>query len=128
MEKRSHATKDIQHAVEEALKYNTTRVEMIIQLFTKLTQEQTQVTSRRSGLYGLGAVSVTLYQRGRNLQFLDSIVAPICRCFSDKDTKVQQAACDVIFNVIKIYSEAMLSNQYFDKIFDSTITLISSPQ
>ena len=52
---------------------------------------------------------------------------PICTCFADKDSKVQLAACDAIYNVIKNYREEVLKNELFDRIFASTITLISSP-
>ena len=40
---------------------------------------------------------------------------------------MQLAACDAIFNILKNYREAVLRNKYFEKIFDYTITLISSP-
>lgn len=47
--------------------------------------------------------------------------------FDDKDSKVQVAACEAIFNVIKNYREHLLKSKYFEKIFDSTITLIGNP-
>lgn len=44
----------------------------------------------------------------------------------DRDPKVQVAACEAIFNVIKNYREAILKSKFFEKIFDTTITLIGS--
>lgn len=44
----------------------------------------------------------------------------------DKDLKVQVAACESIFNVIKNYREAILKSRFFEKIFDTTIMLIGS--
>ena len=52
---------------------------------------------------------------------------PICQCFQDKDSKVQLAACEAIYNVIKNYREEVLKNELFDPIFGYIITLISSP-
>ena len=44
----------------------------------------------------------------------------------DKDAKVQVAACESIFNVIKNYREAILKSRFFEKIFDTTIMLIGN--
>jgi hypothetical protein len=44
----------------------------------------------------------------------------------DKDSKVQVAACESIFNVIKNYRETILKSRFFEKIFDTTIMLIGS--
>ena len=55
------------------------------------------------------------------------MIVPICNSFSDRDPKVQLAACEAIFNILKNYRESILQNKFFDRIFDSVITLISSP-
>lgn len=47
------------------------------------------------------------------------------RCFKDKEMKVQQAACDALFNIIKIVKEAILRDRdTFQRIFNSVIDLI----
>ena len=51
---------------------------------------------RRSGLYGLSLLAVTLYNN-RMVDHLDKILPPITRSFIDKDVKVQQAACDAMY-------------------------------
>ena len=43
---------------------------------------------------------------------------PICNSFTDRDPKVQLAACDAIFNILKNYRETVLQNKFFDRIFD----------
>jgi Vacuolar 14 Fab1-binding region len=49
----------------------------------------------------------------------------VLRSFKDKDIKVQQAACDALFNIIKIVKEAILKDRAtFLRIFDSVIDLI----
>ncbi len=47
------------------------------------------------------------------------------KCFKDKDFRVQQAACDALFNIIKIVREAILDNkEIFKSIFDSVIDMM----
>jgi hypothetical protein len=49
----------------------------------------------------------------------------VIKSFNDKDSKVQLAACDALFNIIKVSKEAILGCQDFLKIFDEVITLIT---
>jgi vacuole morphology and inheritance protein 14 len=79
---------------------------------------------KRAGLYGISVVTVALYQKKSN-DYLRQLLDPVLRCFQDKDMKVQQAACDALFNIIKIVKEAILRDKAtFLKIFDSVINLI----
>lgn len=47
--------------------------------------------------------------------------------FRDTDPKVQLAACDSIFNILKTYRELVLQNKDFTRIFEQVITLIAGP-
>jgi Vacuolar 14 Fab1-binding region len=50
---------------------------------------------------------------------------PVLRCFGEKDSKVQQAACDALFNIIKIVKEAILDDtEMFKNIFNKVLDLI----
>lgn len=50
---------------------------------------------------------------------------PVLKCFKDNESKVKQAACDALFNIIKIVREAILDNkEIFGKIFDAVIDLM----
>ena len=52
---------------------------------------------------------------------------PICNCLQqDKEPKVQTAACDAMYNIIKSYREEVLKSSLFDRIFTNIIQLISS--
>ena len=44
----------------------------------------------------------------------------------DKDVRVQVAACESIYNVIKQYRPIMLGSKFFEKIFDVTIQLLGN--
>ena len=52
------------------------------------------------------------------------MLLPVLNSFKDKDVKVQQAACDAMFNIIKICKEAILKDKVF-VIFDAVIDLIA---
>ena len=58
---------------------------------------------------------------------MDDIINPIVTAFRDNDPKVQQAACDSCFNILKTYKELVLQNKDFTRIFEQVITLISGP-
>ena len=60
------------------------------------------------------------------MEHLDKILPPITRSFGDKDIKVQQAACDAMFNILKICKEAILRYKKFLDIFDRIIMLIET--
>ena len=52
---------------------------------------------------------------------------PVLRCFSDRDFKVQLAACDSMFNIVKICKEAILKDKNFPQVFDELVALIADP-
>jgi hypothetical protein len=49
----------------------------------------------------------------------------VIKGFADRDPKVQLAACDSMFNIIKICKEAILQSKDFLKVFDEVIDLIT---
>lgn len=130
MEKRSLAIKKVQSEIEEFVNRNEMdAIKMRIDQFKKLTEDFGQAAFRRAGLYGLSAVGVALYQRNvsstqpnlylqKKTQFLESLISPIVNAFRDTDPKVQSAACDAIFNILKSYRELVLQNKDFTRIFE----------
>jgi len=75
-------------------------------------QEKDNPQKRRSGLYGLSVIAVTLYNK-RQVEHLDKLLPPVIKSFHDKDQKVQLAACDAMFNIVKICKEAILRYRNF---------------
>lgn len=53
------------------------------------------------------------------------MLTPVFNGFADRDPKVQLAACDAMFNIIKICKEAILQSKDFLKVFDEVIDLIT---
>ena len=56
---------------------------------------------------------------------LTILLKPVLKSFNDKDSKVQLAACDAVFNIIKVCKETILQEQEFLKIFDEVLALIT---
>ena len=108
-----------------ALKQDNVRIQNKIYGFEKLALDESQPVYRRSGLYGLSAISVALLKT-KNESFFEQIVQTVVIRLEDRDPKVQVAACEAIFNVIKNYREVVLKSKFFEKIFDTTISLIGS--
>jgi hypothetical protein len=49
----------------------------------------------------------------------------VLKRFKDKDVKVMQAACDALFNIIKIVKEAIFDdNEKFQNIFINVLDMI----
>ena len=68
---------------------------------------------------------MTLHQKGQ-VEFLDKLLPPVIKSFDDKDQKVQMAACDAMFNIVKTCKDAILRYKQFLDIFDRIIRLIST--
>jgi hypothetical protein len=66
---------------------------------------------------------MTLKQK-KETGFLDKILPSVIRSFSDKDQKVQLAACDAMYNILKTCKEGILRYKDFLDIFSSIIYLI----
>ena len=48
------------------------------------------------------------------------------KCFKDKEAKVVQAACDSLFNILKIVKEVILEDtEKFLEIFSDVLNMIS---
>lgn len=89
------------------------------------SQERENPQKRRSGLYGLSAIALAL-SNSRNEEYLDKLLVPVINSFEDKDSKVLLAACDSMFNIVRNYTDSILLNKNFLKIFNKVIFLISS--
>lgn len=125
IEKRRAAALDIQNEIEDLMRANNQEaIKQKIKAFDLCTKEDGNAMRKRAGLYGISVITVALYQKGAT-QYLQQLIDPVMGAFKDNDTRVQQAACDALFNIIKIVREAILDKQeIFKKIFDGIINLI----
>lgn len=123
IEKRKQAASDIQQVIEQLmLKKNENDIREKIRAFKMLTEDE-NLQKRRSGLYGLSVISVALYQQ-KSIQHQSLLIQPVITCFTDKEFKVQLAACDAMFNIIKVFKEGIVRTKEFFKIFDGIIEMV----
>lgn len=60
--------------------------------------------------------------------YKSELLRPVIASFKDPDVKIQQAACDAMFNIIKVCKDAILQDKLFFEIFEEIIDLISDFQ
>lgn len=96
-----------------------------IKFFTLLVDDEA-AQKRRSGLYGLGSIAIALYNRGFKNHF-DLMLNPVLFAFEDREPKVQLAACDAMFNILKICKEDILKDPKFPRTFDKILSVVSNP-
>jgi vacuole morphology and inheritance protein 14 len=137
VEKRKQAASELQEYIEKLMDKNqndtiNTRITVFAAMVNPDStygapqqQERDNPQKRRSGLYGLSVIAVTLFNK-KSTEHLDKILPPVIKSLDDKDTKVLLAACDAIFNIVKICKEAILRYKHFLDIFDKIVGLIST--
>ena len=137
VEKRKQAAAELHEIIEKFMNNNqydviSTRIDMFSAMVDAESkqgggthQERDNPNRRRSGLYGLTAIAGTLYQ-SRKVECLAKILPPIIKALNDKDHKVQLAACDAMFNIVKTWKEATLRYRGFLEIFDNIVGLIGT--
>lgn len=67
-----------------------------------------------------------LFNTQKSAKYLPDLLNPVLKGFKDKEYKVQLAACDAMFNIIKICKEAFLQYKEFLTVFNEIINLLMS--
>ena len=90
LEKRLHAARLVEQDIDERLRErDLVAVKVRIVFFSQQAQDFTNITNRRSGLFGLSFVGMAIYQKLRQndhqlheavVQFLDEMITPITQC------------------------------------------------
>lgn len=122
IEKRKQAATEVGDAIDNS---SQSSVGQFIEEFTAMISEDIP-QRRRTGLYGLSAVAVSLYQKGKS-EYLDSLLIPVMSAFSDKEPKVQLAAWDAMFNILMVCKEEIIFNKNFPQTFDRIVSIVSYP-
>lgn len=100
-------------------------IKRLIEFFTNQTEED-QPQRRRTGLYGLSSIAVALYQI-ESSDFLELLIKPVMVAFSDREPKVQLAACDAMFNILKACKDDILKYN-FPETFNKIVSIVSQPE
>ena len=136
-EKRKQAALEIEHIVKELKEAQASQqqqaaaassspskpahdgIRLIIQTLTKEFANSTQSNQRKGGLIGLAATSIALMEE--TPLYLDSLLPPVLRCFSDQESRVRYYACEALYNISKVSRGAILL--YFNELFDGLCKL-----
>lgn len=81
---------------------------------------------RRTGLYGISAIAFAMYQKGTS-EYLTLLLNPVMSKFSDREPKVQLAACDAMFNILMVCKEDIIFDKSFPITFDKIVSIVSYP-
>lgn len=126
IEKRKQAATEVGEAIEDLMKQNKeSDIRRLIEEFTASINVDVP-QRRRTGLYGLSSIAVALYQKGKS-DYLDLLLNPVMSAFSDKEPKVQLAACDAMFNILKVCKEDIIFDKNFPTTFDRIVSVVSYP-
>lgn len=125
IEKRKLAATEIGGITDELVSQNKdTDVKKLIEFFS-IQIDEDQPQKRRTGLYGLSSIAVALYQHGSS-NYLELLIKPVMDAFSDKEPKVQLAAWDAMFNILKVCKDDILKYN-FPLTFDRIVSIVSYP-
>eukprot|EP00004_Rigifila_ramosa_P026515 TRINITY_DN8295_c0_g1_i2.p1 TRINITY_DN8295_c0_g1~~TRINITY_DN8295_c0_g1_i2.p1 ORF type:complete len:751 (+),score=211.07 TRINITY_DN8295_c0_g1_i2:93-2255(+) len=109
------AAVDIENMTKAAIAQDISVVGNIINQLVTSFVASSQSNSRKGGLIGLAAVAIGLGPDYIN-EYLQSLVDPVVRTFSDQDSKVRYYACESLYNISKVARGSIL--RFFNPIFD----------
>lgn len=126
IEKRKQAATEVSEAIDDLVKQNKdSDIRRLIEEFSTAINEDIP-QRRRTGLYGLSSIAVALYKKGKS-DYLDLLLNPVMSAFSDKEPKVQLAACDAMFNILQVCKEDIIFDKNFPQTFERIVTVVSYP-
>ena len=118
---------EIEHIVKElkdgpgsaSTKGSADTVRLILHVLTKDFAHSTQSNQRKGGLIGLAATSIALMDDTPS--YLDALLPPVLKCFSDQESRVRYYACEALYNISKVARGSIL--HYFNEVFDGLCRL-----
>jgi len=107
----------------EKLKKGEILVKKLIRYLTLQLIDSIQPNMKKGGLWALASCSIALYKDiGK---YLEDLIPPMLRCFSDQDAKVRFHACESMYNLAKIARGKIVP--YFHIVFDGLCKLSGDP-
>jgi len=123
---RKQAATEVGEIVDDLVGQNKeTDIKRFIEEFSLMTNEE-MPQRRRTGLYGISAIAVALYQKGTS-EYLSLLLNPVMSKFSDREPKVQLAAWDAMFNILMVCKEDIIFDKSFPITFDRIVSIVSYP-
>ncbi|CAH2045856.1 unnamed protein product [Thlaspi arvense] len=119
-EKRKNAALELESTVKNLTSSGGhDKISKIIEMLIKEFAKSPQSNHRQGGLIGLAAVTIGLSSEAA--QFLEQIVPPVVKSFSDQDSRVRYSACEALYNIAKVVRGEFII--FFNQIFDALCKL-----
>lgn len=123
-EKRKQAAIEIEHLIRDfnvGQGGSTDKIKQVIQSLITDYAYSTQPNNRKGGLIGLSAVAIALVDS--KTSYLDLLLPPVLKCFSDPEARVRYYACEALYNITKVARGGVLL--FFNEIFDGLCKLFA---
>jgi len=121
-DKRKQAAIEIEHLIRDLNPNQGTNTEKIKQIIQTLIVEYAYSSlpnNRKGGLIGLSAIAIALGDNASG--FLEVLLPPVLKCFSDMEPRVRYYACEAMYNITKVTRSQVLV--FFNEIFDGLCKL-----
>ncbi|XP_022776469.1 protein VAC14 homolog isoform X5 [Durio zibethinus] len=119
-EKRKNAALEVEGIVKQlASSGDHEKISAVINSLTTEFTYSPQANHRKGGLIGLAAATVGLTYEAA--QYLEQIVPPVLKSFSDQDNRVRYYACEALYNIAKVVRGDFII--FFNQIFDALCKL-----
>ncbi len=123
-EKRKQAAIEIEHLIRDlnpSQSGNTDRIKAVIHSLVVDYAYSTQPNNRKGGLIGLSAIAIALMDNAST--FLELLLPPVLKCFTDPEARVRYYACEALYNIAKVARGHVLL--FFNEIFDGLCKLFA---
>lgn len=110
-EKRKQAALELEGVVKEM------QPDQVRQLISNVVREfslSPQSNLRKGGLIALAGISISL--SGSSAEYLELLLPPILRAFTDPEARVRYYACEAMYNISKVSRSTVVI--FFNELFD----------
>ncbi|KAL5971270.1 hypothetical protein TSMEX_001003 [Taenia solium] len=116
-------------AVEQLVKTYVSKekkdeIDKILQIFGQEFIVSPNVNVRKGALFGLASVAIGLEQICH--LYSDQLIAPIFQALRDTDSQVRYAACEALYNILKVLKVHSLA--YLNDLFEALCTATADPE
>jgi vacuole morphology and inheritance protein 14 len=119
-EKRKMGALELEQLIREAKEAkDTEKINTIINFITVQFALSASGNQRKGGLIALAAAAIGLGTE--TWRYLNKLVPPVLRCFSDQDGRVRYYACEALYNISKVARGRILNS--FNEIFEGLCRL-----
>ncbi|CUT99429.1 protein VAC14 [Echinococcus multilocularis] len=124
-EKRKAGAMEVEQLVKTYVSKNKKdEIDKILQIFGQEFIVSPNANVRKGALFGLASVAIGLGQICH--LYSDQLVAPIFQALRDTDSQVRYAACEALYNILKVLHVHSL--EYLNDLFEALCTATADPE